>query len=149
MNEGSTLADALVSTRRFDNLYVSMVRAGEASGALDAVLVRIADYSEDSVRLNNRVMSILTYPLFMLAFAGVVVGVMSTLVLPQITELLLSQDIELPWYTVAVIAFSDFLRGYWWLADPAADRRRLRLPRRRAHEARGARSSTASGCACR
>jgi general secretion pathway protein F len=115
VNEGSTLADALVSTKRFDNLFVSMVRAGEASGALDAVLVRIADYSEDSVRLNNRVVSILTYPLFMLAFAGIVVGVMSTLVLPQITELLLSQDIELPWYTVAVIAFSDFLRGYWWL----------------------------------
>ena len=115
VNEGSTLADALVSTGRFDNLYVSMVRAGEASGALDAVLARIADYSEDSVRLNNRVISILTYPLFMLAFAGVVVGVMSTLVLPQITELLISQNLELPWYTKAVIGFSEFLRGYWWL----------------------------------
>jgi general secretion pathway protein F len=115
VNEGSALADALVSTGRFDNLYVSMVRAGEASGALDAVLMRIADYSEDSVRLNNRVLSILTYPLFMLAFAGVVVGVMATLVLPQITQLLIDQKIPLPWYTVAVIGFSDFLRGYWWL----------------------------------
>ena len=115
VNEGSTLADALVSTGRFDNLYVSMVRAGEASGALDAVLLRIADYSEDSVRLNNRVLSILTYPLFMLAFAGVVVGVMATFVLPQITQLLIDQDIELPWYTKAVIGFSDLLRGYWWL----------------------------------
>jgi general secretion pathway protein F len=114
VNEGSTLADALISTGRFDNLYVSMVRAGEASGALDAVLLRIADYLEDQVRLNSRVMSILTYPLFMLAFAGVVVGVMATLVLPQITELLISQNIELPWYTKAVIGFSDFLRGYWW-----------------------------------
>jgi general secretion pathway protein F len=115
VNEGSTLADALVSTGRFENLYVSMVRAGEASGALDAVLLRIADYSEDSVRLNNRVLSILTYPLFMLAFAGVVVGVMATFVLPQITQLLIDQDIELPWYTKAVIGFSDLLRGYWWL----------------------------------
>ncbi|MBY0400154.1 type II secretion system F family protein [Myxococcota bacterium] len=114
VNEGSTLADALIATKRFDNLYVSMVRAGEASGALDAVLLRIADYLEDQVRLNSRVMSILTYPLFMLAFAGVVVGVMATLVLPQITELLISQNIELPWYTKAVIGFSDFLRGYWW-----------------------------------
>lgn len=115
VNEGSTLADALVSTGRFDNLFVSMVRAGEASGALDAVLVRIADYSEDSVRLNNRVISILTYPLFMLAFAGVVIGVMATLVLPQITELLIAQKLELPWYTKAVIGFSDFIRGFWWL----------------------------------
>jgi general secretion pathway protein F len=115
VNEGSTLADALISTGRFDNLYVSMVRAGEASGALDAVLERIADYLEDQVRLNNKVISILTYPLFMLAFAGIVVGVMATLVLPQITELLLSQNLELPWYTKAVIASSDLLRGYWWL----------------------------------
>jgi len=115
VNEGSALADALVSTGRFDNLFVSMVRAGEASGALDAVLARIADYLEDQVRLNNRVLSILTYPLFMLAFAGVVIGVMATFVLPQITQILLDQKIELPWYTVAVIAFSDFLRGYWWL----------------------------------
>jgi len=115
VNEGSPLADALVSTGRFDNLYVSMIRAGEASGALEAVLARIADYLEDQVRLNSRVLSILTYPLFMLVFAGVVVGVMVTLVLPQITQLLLDQNLDLPWYTAAVIAFSDILRGYWWL----------------------------------
>lgn len=115
VNEGGSLAEALQSTNRFDNLYISMVRAGEASGALEAVLARIADYLEDQVRLNSRVLSILTYPLFMLAFAGVVVGVMVTLVLPQITELLISQNLELPWYTSAVIGFSDLLRGYWWL----------------------------------
>ncbi len=115
VNEGATLADALKSTGRFDNLYVSMVSAGEASGALDAVLARVADYLEDQVRLNSRVMSILTYPLFMLAFAAVVVGVMVTFVLPQITELLISQNLDLPWYTSAVIGFSDFLRGFWWL----------------------------------
>lgn len=115
VNEGGSLADALQSTGRFDNLYISMVRAGEASGALDAVLARVADYLEDQVRLNSRVMSILTYPLFMLVFAGLVVGVMVTFVLPQITELLLSQNLDLPWYTSAVIGFSDLLRGYWWL----------------------------------
>lgn len=115
VNEGGSLAEALMSTGRFDNLYVSMVRAGEASGALEAVLARVADYLEDQVRLNTRVMSILTYPLFMLVFAGVVVGVMVTFVLPQITELLISQNLDLPWYTSAVIGFSDLLRGYWWL----------------------------------
>ncbi len=115
VNEGGSLAESLLATGRFDNLYISMVRAGEASGALEAVLARVADYLEDQVRLNSRVMSILTYPLFMLAFAAVVVGVMVTLVLPQITELLISQNLELPWYTSAVIGFSDLLRGYWWL----------------------------------
>jgi general secretion pathway protein F len=115
VNEGATLAESLSGTNRFDNLFVSMVRAGEASGALEAVLARVADYLEDQVRLNSRVLSILTYPLFMLAFAAVVVGVMVTLVLPQITELLISQNLDLPWYTSAVIGFSDLLRGYWWL----------------------------------
>ena len=115
VNEGASLADALLSTGQFDNLYVSMVRAGEASGALDAVLARIADYLEDSVRLNNRVLSIMAYPLFMLVFALVVVGVMVTLVLPQITELLVSQNLDLPWYTAAIIGASDFARSYWWL----------------------------------
>jgi general secretion pathway protein F len=115
VNEGSSLADALISTKQFDNLYVSMVRAGEASGALEAVLARIGDYLEDQVRLNGRVLSILTYPLFMLVFAAVVVAVLVTLVLPQITELLLSQNLELPWYTEMVIGISDFLRGFWWL----------------------------------
>jgi general secretion pathway protein F len=115
VNEGAPLADALASTGHFDNLYVSMVSAGEASGALDAVLDRIADYLEDQVRLNSRVMSILAYPLFMLGFAVIVVGVMVTLVLPQITELLVSQDLELPWYTALIIGASDILRVYWWL----------------------------------
>ncbi|MEZ4330755.1 MAG: type II secretion system F family protein [Myxococcota bacterium] len=115
VNEGSSLADALIATRRFDNLYISMVRAGEASGALDAVLERIADYLEDQVRLNNKVVSALSYPMFMLVFAGVVILVMATVVLPQITELLIAQNLELPWYTRAIIFFSNALRSGWWL----------------------------------
>jgi general secretion pathway protein F len=115
VNEGASFADALMSTGHFDRLYVSMVSAGEASGALDAVLARIADYLEDSVRLNNRVISIMVYPLFMLVFALVVVGVMVTLVLPQITELLVSQNLDLPWYTAAIMGGSEIARSYWWL----------------------------------
>jgi len=51
----------------------------------------------------------------MLLFAAVVVAVMVTMVLPQITEMLLAQGLDLPWYTEAVIGGSDLLRGYWWL----------------------------------
>jgi general secretion pathway protein F len=114
VNEGSTLADALVATGKFDTLYVSMIRAGEAGGALDTVLERIADYLEDQVRLSTKVTSILVYPLVMLAFAGVVVTLLVTVVLPQITGLLLSLDQELPFYTRWVIGGSEFVRGWWW-----------------------------------
>ena len=107
MNEGA-LSQMRSFRPAFDNLYVSMVRAGEASGALEAVLRRIADYLEDQVRLNNRVLSILTYPLFMLVFAVVVVGVMVTLVLPQITELLALPEPRAALVHRMVIGVSDF-----------------------------------------
>ncbi len=91
VNEGAALADALVQSGQFDTLYVSMIRAGEEGGALDVVLARIADYLEDQVRLQNKVSSILIYPAVMLVFAMLVVGALVTVVLPQITGLLLSR----------------------------------------------------------
>lgn len=114
VNEGSSLADALMESGQFDTLYVSMIRAGEASGALDTVLARVADYLEDQVRLANRISSILIYPLFMLVFTGVVVAALVTVVLPQITSLLVSLDQPLPWYTKGIIGGSEFIRSWWW-----------------------------------
>lgn len=114
VNEGAHLADALTQTRVFSDLYVSMVRAGEAGGALDVVLDRLADYLESQVRLRNKVSSILIYPTVMFAFAMVVVGVLVTVVLPQITELLSSLHQQLPFYTRWIIGLSNFARGYWW-----------------------------------
>jgi general secretion pathway protein F len=114
VNEGATLADAMNNTGQFDTLFVSMIRAGEAGGALDVVLERIADYLESQVSLTNKVSSILIYPAVMLAFAGVVVVALVTVVLPQITGLLLSLDQELPFYTRWIIAGSDFARSWWW-----------------------------------
>ena len=114
VNEGSSLADALEGTQQFDTLYVSMVRAGEAGGALGVVLERVADYMESTVSLTNKVTSIMVYPAVMLGFAGLVVTVLVTLVLPQITGLLESLGQELPWYTRFIIGLSDVMREYWW-----------------------------------
>ncbi len=114
VNEGSSLADALTHAKQFDNLYISMIRAGEAGGALEAVLARIADYLEDQVRLSNKVVSILIYPAVMLLFALGVVAALVTVVLPQITSLLLSLDEPLPFYTRWIIGGSDFARSWWW-----------------------------------
>ena len=114
VNEGSSLADALAQSEQFDNLYVSMIRAGEESGALDVVLNRISDYLEDSIRLRNKVSGIIIYPLVMLLFAGGVVAALVTVVLPQITTLLHSLDAPLPFYTVWIIDGSEFARNWWW-----------------------------------
>jgi general secretion pathway protein F len=114
VNEGAALADALGSSGKFDTLYISMVRAGEASGALDKVLEQVADYLEDQVRLTSKVTSILVYPASLLAFALLVVAMLVTVVLPQITGLLLSLGQELPFYTRWVIESSNFMRDWWW-----------------------------------
>ena len=115
VNEGSSLAEALTATGKFDTLYISMVRAGEASGALDTVLARMADYLEDQVRLSGKVTSILVYPASMLAFTLLVVALLVTVVLPQINGLLLSLGGELPFFTRVIIAGSDFVSAWWWL----------------------------------
>jgi general secretion pathway protein F len=114
VNEGATLGDALARAGVFSDLFVSMVRAGEAGGALEQVLRRLADYLESQVRTRNRVISIMLYPLMMASFAVLVVIALVTLVLPQITQLLEGMNMPLPWYTQAIISGSRFLRAWWW-----------------------------------
>jgi general secretion pathway protein F len=114
VNEGSSLADSLAQAGHFSDLYVTMVRAGEAGGALEQVLERLADYLEGQVRLRNKVGSILIYPLVMFGVACLVVAVLVTVVLPQITELLASLNQPLPIYTRAIIGLSDVMRDWWW-----------------------------------
>ena len=114
VNEGSTLGDAMAAAGPFSDLYVGMVRAGEAGGALEQVLERLAEYLESQVRLRNKVGSILIYPSVMFVFACVVVVALVVFVLPQISELLLSLNRPLPFATRAVIGLSDFMRSYWW-----------------------------------
>ena len=113
VNEGASLGDALSQMSMFGDLYVSMVRAGESSGALEQVLERLADYLESQVRTRNKVVSITIYPAIMFAVAIGVVIALVTVVLPQITQLLDSLNQPLPVYTVAIIGLSKLLREYW------------------------------------
>jgi len=115
VNEGATLADAMAQSGVFSDLYVGMVRAGEAGGALEQVLSRLAEYLEGQVRLRNKVSSILIYPTVMFAFACFVVGILVTVVLPSITQMLASLNKPLPFYTRAIIGLSEVARSWWWL----------------------------------
>jgi general secretion pathway protein F len=120
VNEGASLAEALAEAGPFSSLYVSMVRAGETSGALEQVLQRLADYLESQERLRSRVISILAYPIAMFSFAGLVAGILVTVVLPQITQLLESLNRPLPLLTRVIIGVSAVVRGYWWAFALAA-----------------------------
>ncbi len=114
VNQGASFADSLAGSGAFSDLYVALTRAGEAGGALEQVLDRLADYLEGQVRLRNRVVSIMIYPALMFGFACVVVAILVTVVLPQITTLLESLNAELPFATRAIIAMSYFARDWWW-----------------------------------
>ena len=113
---GSTLADALGQHEAvFSRAYVSMVRAGEAGGALDDVLGRLAHYLDQAEALAEQVRSALVYPIVLLVMAGLSIVVLLTVVVPQFTPLFESAGAELPLLTRVVIATGDAAQRYWWL----------------------------------
>jgi general secretion pathway protein F len=118
---GSTFATALEEQEgQFPRLYVNMVRAGEASGALEAVLGRLADYLERSAELKETVASALIYPAILLVVAGLSVILLLVFVVPQFTVLFEDMGATLPLSTRIVIAVGDLFRSYWWAMLAAA-----------------------------
>jgi general secretion pathway protein F len=114
--EGSSLATALGQHRRvFAQLFVNMVRAGEASGALPLVMLRLADFSERQLDTRKRITAKMYYPLFMIAIGGVILFALLTYVVPTVTTLFSNMRRTLPWPTVVLISVSNFLQAYWWL----------------------------------
>jgi general secretion pathway protein F len=115
VNEGSSLAEALGQhPKAFSNLYVNMIRAGESSGALDVVLFRLADFTENQARLRSKVIGTLTYPAAMLVIMSVIMGILFTVVIPKITKVFEDTKVVLPWTTRALIGFSTFVHDFWW-----------------------------------
>ena len=116
VEEGTGLADAFARHPRvFDELYVSMVRAGEAGGALDQILKRLAEFLEEWQRIRDVVVSALLYPLFLSVFAAGAVTVLVVFVVPRFAEVFGDLGARLPAPTRVLLAVSDFLRRFWWL----------------------------------
>jgi general secretion pathway protein F len=116
LNEGTSFAKALEAhNKTFPPLYINMVAAGEASGTLEHVLERLADFMENQTRLKGKVGAALAYPLLMVLIGGLMLSVLMVAVVPKVTAIFQSLDQQLPWYTQLLITVSDFLAGYWWL----------------------------------
>jgi len=116
VNSGGSLADGLKEHPRvFSNLYLNMVRAGEASGTLEQVLVRLADILEHQAKLKSQLLSTLAYPAFMAVFAVCVIVFLMLVIVPRITLIFEKQDAELPQITQVMIGFSGFVGSYWYL----------------------------------
>lgn len=116
VTEGMSLADALKAHPRiFTDLYVNMVRAGEASGALDVVLLRLADYTESYAALRDKVRSALTYPVLMAVVSTGILFFLLSYVVPKVTKIFSENQAALPVMTTILLAVSGFLQEYWWL----------------------------------
>ncbi|MGA1201681.1 MAG: type II secretion system inner membrane protein GspF [Planctomycetota bacterium] len=112
---GSGLADALsFHPNYFSDLYINMVRAGEASGNLDEVLARLADYLQKQANLRGKIAAAMTYPAVMVFVGFGVVVFLMTYVVPRITGILQSKDNVLPAPTVILMTASDLFKEYWW-----------------------------------
>ena len=116
VNEGIAFNVALQAHPKiFGELYVNMVAAGEASGNLDTVLARLADVLESQSRLSSKVASALAYPAVMVVMSLLVVTVMMTVVVPQVTSIFEDFGQVLPWYTRVLIFVSHAFTDYWYL----------------------------------
>ncbi len=116
VNEGATLADALKAHPMiFPTLYVNMVAAGEASGTLEEVLARLAEFLDDQTRLQSKVRGALAYPAVMAVVVVLILFLMMAVVVPKVTAIFENFNQSLPWYTNLLIWVSDVVSNYWWL----------------------------------
>ncbi|MBP7586536.1 MAG: type II secretion system F family protein [Thermoanaerobaculia bacterium] len=114
VESGSNLADSMRKhPKAFDNLYVSMIAAGEAGGILDVILQRLATYIEKVVRLNSQVRSALIYPVSIIVIAAGVVTIILWKVIPVFAQLFAGLGGELPFLTRAVVGASNFLGRFF------------------------------------
>jgi len=116
VKEGRSLSESLKQyPQAFNNMYVSMVRAGEVSGALEKVLKRLADFGEKEGDILAKVQAAMAYPILMATVGVATMVVLLIFVIPKLVELFEDMGQVLPLPTRMLIAISDFLLDFWWL----------------------------------
>ena len=100
----------------FPEVFIGMVKAGEASGKLDEVLSKVADQLEGDYNMVSKIKSAMMYPAFILFFMVIIVGILIVFVMPQLKALFEDSGMQLPLPTRILLGLSSFLISYWWLA---------------------------------
>ncbi len=116
VESGTGLADSLEKhPKYFDSLFCNLVNAGEASGALETLLDKIATYKEKTEELKGKVKKALFYPTAVLIVAFIVSAILLIFVVPQFQDLFQNFGADLPAFTQFVINLSEFSQKYWWM----------------------------------
>jgi type IV pilus assembly protein PilC len=116
VQSGTTLSEALSRHKKvYDDLYVNMVEAGEIGGALDTILIRLANYREKADALARKVKGALIYPAVVVSVATLVTFIMLRFIVPVFAKMFRGVGAELPAPTQMVLGFSKFLQDYMWI----------------------------------
>lgn len=116
VESGSTLSEAMSKQpKAFDNLYVNMVKAGEAGGALEVILQRLAEFKERAESLKRKVKGAMIYPCAVITVATLIVGFIMYYIIPKFKKIFDDFGTELPGMTVLLINISDSVVNYWYL----------------------------------
>lgn len=116
VEEGTPFSQALgLYPQVFSPFYVSVVKSGESTGKLSEVLGYLADHTEKEYNFNSELITAMVYPAFILFVFMVILILMSILVVPKLTQILVEAGGELPLMTKIVIKFSEISKDWWWL----------------------------------
>ena len=115
VSKGETLADAMsVHPEYFDDLYVNMIRAAEASGEMDRVLSMLAEFTGKRNHLRNKVISAMIYPFVLMFMGTAVVIILLVFVVDKMKDLFAQRGTNLPLPTEILLAVSGFVKQWWW-----------------------------------
>lgn len=116
MEEGLSFSNSLRRhPAQFNALYCDLVQSGEASGALETMIERLADYQEKAYNLRKKIKGALTYPIAVVVVANIVVAIMMIFVVPVFSKTFSSFGAQLPLPTQVVVAISRFMVQDWWI----------------------------------
>ena len=116
VNEGKSLTESMSNFPQiFPPFYLNMVKAGEASGTINLVLERLADFSENQQALMGKIKSAMYYPMAVLFVGSAVIFLLMTFLVPKITGIFADMHQTLPLVTIILISMSNFLKSFWWL----------------------------------
>ncbi|MBL4699394.1 MAG: type II secretion system F family protein [Phycisphaerales bacterium] len=121
LEAGDSLSASLEADRRtFDAVFRSLVSAGESSGHLDTMLMRVAVLTRKQAQIKSSILGAMMYPILLSGVGLFVIGLLIGVVLPRFSEMFATLDTPLPASTAFLMAISEFIRSYWWGVIPAA-----------------------------
>lgn len=116
LDSGRELSVAMTEHPKvFDSFYISMIRVGETTGNLDNIFLRLSEHIEFDRFMRGQIKSALQYPMFVLTAMAIAIVVINVMVIPQFEKVFASMHADLPFITKMLIAFSNFMRNYWFV----------------------------------